>query len=753
LFLRRLIDRNGFPVSDSGFHFILFYGESFIVTNAIQMIRINDIIEKIAAYNPEADMDIIERAYVYSARVHEGQVRLSGEPYLSHPLEVAGILSDMGLDVVSIAAGLLHDVIEDTHATSQEINDMFGQEICHIVSGVTKLSKLPFPTSQARQAESIRKMILAMADDIRVILIKLADRLHNMRTLQYHKSEEKRRKISQETLDIYSPIAARLGIYWIKKELQDASFMHLQPEEFKKIKDLVSKDQEDRENYIESVKSYIKKKMDENNMKCEVLGRYKNFYSIFQKMVAQNLAFEDVYDIIAFRIILDTIPQCYEALGLIHSLWKPVAKKFKDYIGMPKPNMYQSLHTTVIGPVGERIEIQIRTWEMDKVAKSGIAAHWSYKEGKSADDNINKKFAWIQNLVENQENFRDPDEFLENVRIDLYPDEVYIFTPQGEIKSLPKGATPVDFAYSIHSEVGHQCTGAKVNGHMVQLQYELKTGNIVEIVTTKGHTPSKDWLKFVKTVKARSKIRQWIKTQEKDRSIQLGREICEKAFRKYRLNFNVLSKSEKMAEVVAELGFKTTEDLIASIGYGKITPLQIVRKFVPQSESEEAVGSILNKIIERVRKKKPKTGVIVKGIDDILIRFGKCCQPVPGDSITGYITRGHGVTIHRTTCINALKMNPERQIDVEWSREVKETYPVKICVRSYDRVGLLADVATEISKTGANILNAKSETRPNEIVDEFFTIAVENTEHLNRVMSAVKKVRHVQKVHRVDTSP
>ena len=541
------------------------------------MIRINDIIDKITDYYPDADLDIIERAYIYSARVHDGQVRLSGEPYLSHPLEVAGILADMKLDVVSVAAGLLHDVVEDTHATIEEINEMFGKDVSHIVSGVTKLSVLPFSSGdQARQAESIRKMILAMADDIRVILIKLADRLHNMRTLNFH-SPKKKAKIARETLDIYAPIAGRLGIYWIKKELEDASFMYIQPDEYSKIEQLVNKDKEEGEKYIETVKDLIKKKMDEHKLECEILGRYKYFYSIYKKMMSQNLEFEDVYDIIAFRIILDTVTHCYEALGVIHSLWKPVAKKFKDYIGVPKPNMYQSLHTTVIGPFGERIEIQIRTWEMDKVAKSGIAAHWSYKEGLHLDEKTTKTFSWIQNLVENQENFENPDEFLENVRIDLFPDEVYVFTPRGEIKTVPSGATPVDFAYLIHTEVGNQCIGAKVNGRIVPLQYELKTGDTVEISTSKKSHPSKDWLNFVKTVKARSRIRQWIKTQEKERSITLGREMCEKAFRKYRLNFNTLLKSEEMEKVVEHFGFKHVDDLIASVGYGKITPLQIIR--------------------------------------------------------------------------------------------------------------------------------------------------------------------------------
>jgi GTP pyrophosphokinase len=713
------------------------------------MIRINDILDKVAEYNPGADLEIIERAYVYSARVHEGQVRLSGEPYLSHPLEVAGILADLNLDPVSIAAGILHDVVEDTRATPEEINETFGPEVMHIVNGVTKLSKLPFRSSKARQAESLRKMLLAMADDIRVILIKLADRLHNMRTLQFHKKAHKRFRIAQETLDIYAPIAARLGIYWIKKELEESSFKYLLPEEYEKIESMVHQDQAEREKYIKTVKNYIEEKMDAANLKCEVLGRNKAYYSIYQKMITQNLEFREIYDISAFRITLETIPQCYEALGIIHALWKPIDRKFKDYIARPKSNMYQSLHTTVIGPFGERLEVQIRTWEMDKVAKSGIAAHWSYKEGRRSDEDITKKFAWIQNLIENQENFSNPGEFLENVRIDLFPDEVYVFTPRGEVKSLPKGATPVDFAYLIHTEVGNQCIGAKVNSRMVPLQYELKTGDVAEIITSKNAHPSKDWLTFVKSVKARSKIRQWIKTQEKDRSLTLGREMCEKAFRKYRLNFNSLLKSEEMQKVVDDFGFKTADDLIANVGYGKITPLQLVRKFEAKPEPEEAEKSIFDKLIGRVRKRKPKGGVIVKGADDILIRFGKCCQPVPGDPILGYITRGYGVTVHRTSCVNALKLNPERQIDVEWNQEIAETYPVKIRIRSYDRVGLLADVVGNISKNNANIISAKTEIRDNKMVESFFTIDVEDTQHLNRILTSIKKVKHVLAAQRI----
>ena len=716
------------------------------------MIRINDILDKVAETNPEADLDIIDRAYIFSARVHDGQTRLSGEPYLLHPLEVAGLLADMNLDPVSIAAGLLHDVVEDTHASPEEIETIFGHEVQHIVSGVTKISKLPFSSSQARQAESLRKMLLAMADDIRVVLIKLADRLHNMRTLQFHK-ESKQKLIAQETLDIYAPIAARLGIYWMKNELENSSFKYLMPDEYDRIKERVIADIKEREAYIEEVKGIIHEKMDAHQMKSEVLGRYKNYYSIYQKMVSQNLAFEDVYDIIAFRIILDTIPQCYEALGIVHSLWKPIDIKFKDYIARPKPNMYQSLHTTVIGPRGERVEIQIRTHDMDQVAQSGIAAHWHYKEGGKIDENVSKRFAWIQNLVDNQENIGNPEEFLENVRIDLYPDEVYVFTPHGEVKTLPKGATPVDFAFMIHTEVGNQCTGAKVNGRMVPLSHELVTGDTVDIITSKNHYPSKDWLNFVKTVKARSRIRQWIKTQEKNRSLTLGREMCEKAFRKHRLNFHTLLKSPEMPAVVEHFGFKSTDDLIASVGYGKTTPLQVVRRFLPKmDDAEEDIprDSILNRLMGKVKKKPVKTEILVKGLDDILIRFGKCCQPVPGDPIIGYITRGYGVTVHRANCVNALKMSPERQIEVAWTEENKETYPVKILLISYDRVGLLADIATIISKSDANIVSVNTSTKENQMVESYLTLAVSSTAHLNRVLSSLRKIHMVQDVRRLN---
>ncbi len=713
------------------------------------MIRITDILDKIYDYYPDADVGIVDRAYIYSAKVHDGQRRLSGEPYLSHPLEVASILSDMRLDAISIACGLLHDVVEDTHATIEEIQRLFGKDAAKIIAGVTKISSLSFNTAKARQAENIRKMVLAMADDIRVILIKLADRLHNIRTLQFHKTEEKKKAIARETLDIYSPIAARLGIYWIKKELEDIAFFYTNPEEYEKIKDLVSKTQTAQEDYVKEVKAAINVIIKDAGIPGTVQGRFKQFYSIHQKMVSQHLEFDQVFDIIAFRIIVDTIPQCYEALGLIHATYKPVPKKFKDYIGFPKPNGYKSLHTTVVGPYGERMEIQIRTREMDDVANSGIAAHWSYKEGKTLDNETKNTFAWLRNLVEHQENYGDPDEFLENVRIDLFPKDVYIFTPTGEVKNLPKGSTPLDFAYLIHTEVGHQCTGAKINGRLVPLQYKLQTGDIVGITTTKGHHPSLDWLNYVKTGKARSRIRQWIKKQETQRSITLGREMCEKAFRKHKLNFNELNNTPEMEKAASDFNFKTVDDLIANIGYGKITPLQIIGKLAPDIKPKKE-DTLFNKLLPRrkERKKKGTDGVIVDGLEDILIRFGQCCQPIPGDSITGYITHGAGITVHRRGCINALKMNPERQVQVQWKTDVAGTFHVKLSLRAYDKVGLLAEISSVLSQMEANIVDVNLESEKNKMVNGFFTISVKDIDHLDDVIAKLKKVDGIQKIKR-----
>lgn len=711
------------------------------------MIRITDILDRISTYHPGADLDLVERAYVYSARIHEGQVRLSGEPYLSHPLEVAGLLTRLRLDTVSVAAGLLHDALEDTNATAEELTEMFGPQVTHIVGGVTKLSRLSFRSSEARQAESVRKMILAMADDIRVILIKLCDRLHNMRTLRFH-TERKQIKIAQETFDIYAPIANRLGIYWMKNELEDISFMYLFPHEYRDIENQVARKKEEQQAYIDNIKEMIHKKMAEAHLDCEVQGRHKHFYGIYQKMMAQEVSFDDVYDILGFRVILDTVQQCYEALGVIHSIWKPIAKRFKDYIGIPKPNMYQALHTTVIGPFGERVEIQIRTKEMDHVARDGIAAHWQYKEGASADRKAGKVFAWLRKLVEEQKHVKDPDEFMETVRIELFPNEVYIFTPRGDVLTLPKAATPVDFAYAIHSEVGNQCMGAKVDGRMVSLKYELKTGQRVEIITSSNHRPSKDWLGFVKTARARSRIRQHIKAEERKQSLALGREMCEKAFRKYHLSFNKCLKSGDIEKAVQELGYKTADDLIAGVGYGKVTPLQVVRYFVPKSELTEPRKTIVGRLKERIHRQKPKSGILVKGVNDVLVRYGKCCNPLPGDPVVGYITRGQGITVHRTTCPHALSMDSARRIELQWAPEVDELYPVKIHVLCHDKMGLLASITGALSEAGANILDAEVKTRADNRAECYFTVAVSGAKHLEEIMKCVNRIRHVIKVTR-----
>ena len=712
------------------------------------MIRITDILDRIGSYHPEADLALVERAYIYSARIHEGQVRLSGEPYLSHPLEVAGLLTELKLGPVSIAAGLLHDTLEDTKATMDDLTGLFDKPVAHIVEGVTKLSGLAFRSSEARQAESVRKMILAMADDIRVILIKLCDRLHNMRTLQFQEGK-KQISIAQETLDIYAPIASRLGIYWMKTELEDIAFKYLFPQPYQEIVNHVAKKKDEQQEYINTIRKSIETKMADANLPCEVQGRHKHLYGIYQKMMNQGVDFEDVYDILAFRIILDTVPQCYQAIGIIHSIWKPIPKRFKDFIGIPKPNMYQSLHTTVIGPLGERVEIQIRTDEMDSIARNGIAAHWRYKEKGGFDQTTGAAFTWLRQLVEEQKNLKDPDEFMESVRIELFPDEVYVFTPRGDVLALPQAATPVDFAYAIHTEVGNQCTGAKVDGRMVPLKYELKTGERVEIITSPRHRPSKDWLSFVTTAKARSRVRQHIKAEERKRSMTLGREMCDKLLRKHNLSLNKCLKSGEIEQAAHELGYKTVDDLIASVGYGKVTPLQVARYLLPRDEIKDEKETIVTRLKQRIRGKKAESGILVKGLDDILVRFAKCCNPLPGDPVVGYITRGQGVTAHRTSCPHALNMDHERRIELEWAPETKELYPVSIHVLCDDKMGLLASITAAISESEANILDASVKTRADKRADCYFTISVSGADQLENVIKSVKKIRHVIKASRL----
>ncbi|PID78066.1 MAG: GTP pyrophosphokinase [Deltaproteobacteria bacterium] len=718
------------------------------------MIRINDILDKIMDYHPDADLDIVEKAYIYSARVHDGQARLSGEPYLSHPLAVAWILANMRLDVVSIAAGLLHDVIEDTHATHEEIEYIFGSEVAHIVSGVTKISKLNVENAEYRQAESLRKMILAMADDLRVILIKLADRLHNMETIQFHKTEDKKRRIAQETWDIYSPLASRLGIYSIKKELDEIAFRVLYPEEYKEIKELTHSNIEQKESYIERVKAIINKLLDKQGIKCSVEGRYKSISSIYVKMIKQNLKFDEVYDLIAFRIIVGSIADCYTVLGQVNTLWRPIAHKIKDYIGMPKANMYQSLHTTVIGEYGERMEIQIRTKEMDRVAKTGVAAHWSYKEGKTADPKLSKTFEWVQNLVENQAEFPDPEEFLENVKIDLFPDEVYVFTPRGDIKNLPKGATPVDFAYTIHTDVGNRCSGAKVNSRMVTLDHILKNGDTVEVITSNKAKPNHRWLSFVKSVRAASRIRHYLKKQDRERSLAMGKEMCEKIFRKHSLNFNKLYSTDEMKKITSKYGYKEPADLVAGIGYGKITPRQVLNRFLENRKDEQKVPSFIDTNDEAVEDLF-ETGsgeIVIDGLDDLLSRLAKCCNPVPGDPIIGYITEGHGITIHVKSCPNVrIQENPERFVDASWGNTKSETYPVKFKVSGIDRVGFAADITSVISNNSANIaaLHLKVQNEAEKIAVFELTINVSNKDMLDRILRKLKTIKGVYEIKRL----
>jgi GTP pyrophosphokinase len=713
------------------------------------MIRLNDIIDKITTYNPDVDMDLIEKAYVFSAKIHQGQVRLSGEPYLIHPLEVAGILADLKLDVATIATGLLHDTVEDTYTTLEEIDRLFGKEITSLVDGLTKISKITFGTHEERQAENFRKMLIAMSKDIRVLLIKLADRLHNMQTLQYH-SKEKQKKIAKETLDIYAPLANRLGIGWIKAELEDLSFRFLEPGIYNGLAKKVAKKNEDRNAYINEVNSIISRRLAEYNLKDRIEGRSKHLYSIYQKMKRQNIDFDQVFDLIAFRIILDNVRECYEVLGIIHSIWKPVSGRFKDYIAMPRANMYQSLHTTVIGPYGERVEIQIRTEEMHRIAENGIASHWKYKEGRSVEEKEDRGFAWLRQLLEWQQEMKDPREFLESVRVDLFPEEVYVFTPRGEVKEFPRDATPLDFAYSIHTDVGNHCTGAKVNGRIVPLRYQLKNGDTVEILTSTNQHPSIDWLKIVKTSRAKARIRQWIKTNERKRSISLGSEICEKDFKKYRLNFSKLVKRGDLQSILEEFNLLTVDDLLAEVGYGKLSARQIINKLIPQEKlGDELTGELILEKASKKAEKKERSGVKVRGVEDILVRFGKCCNPLPGDDIAGYITRGRGISVHTSDCPTIINSIPERMIDVQWDLKDKTTHLVRIRVVCNNKKGLLAAMSSSIASTEANITNAQVYTSKDEKAVSIFEVEVNDLKHLQNIMKSLGRIKGVIQVERL----
>jgi len=716
------------------------------------MIRLNDILEKINRYLPGVDFSLVEKAYVFSAKVHQGQVRLSGEPYLTHPLEVAAILADMKMDVYTVATGLLHDTVEDTYTNLDEIKQTFGPEISALVDGLTKISKITLTSHEEQQAENFRKMLLAMARDIRIVLIKLADRLHNMRTLGFL-SPENQVKIAQETLDIYAPLANRLGIDRIKTELEDLSFRYLHPEEFNRLVREVAWKKEEREKYIKEVSSIISEKLSSYGLVGKVSGRPKHFYSIFKKMKAQNVEFEQVFDVIAFRIILNTVKDCYEALGILHSLWKPVPGRFKDYIAMPKANGYQSLHTTVIGPYGERVEIQIRTEEMNRTAEEGIAAHWQYKEGKVIAPKDSRQFAWVRQLLEWQQDLHDPREFLETVKIDLFPDEVYVFTPKGDVKQLPLGSTAVDFAYSIHTQIGHQCVGAKVNGKIVPLRYQLKNGDIVEIITAPAHQPSKDWLKFVKTSRARTKIRQWIKAEARERSVDLGKEICEREFKKYHLDFGKLIKSEEMSKIISDLSLQSADDLMAEVGYGNVSFKQIISKLVPPEklERERKEESRLKRLAQKIRRE--PSGIQIRGIQDMMVRFGKCCNPLPGDPISGYITRGRGVTVHTADCPNILGGDPERIIQVSWNLQEKAVHAVRVRLICIDKKGLLAEVSSSLASSEVNILRAHVTTTEDKKAICDFELEVNDLKHLQSAFRSLTKLKNVLRVERLRGLP
>jgi guanosine-3',5'-bis(diphosphate) 3'-pyrophosphohydrolase len=710
-------------------------------------VRLEDIVERIQGYNPDADVDLLRRAYIFSAKVHQGQTRLSGESYLNHPIEVASILANLKLDAATVAAGLLHDTIEDTTTSPEEIKTLFGDEIARLVDGMTKLSRMELQSREQREAENFRKMIVAMAKDIRVILIKLADRLHNMRTLK-SLPPEKQRRIAQETLDIYAPLANRLGISRIKTELEDLSFMYLNPEAYRDLASKVSQRRIERESYINELIEIMKRQLAEHGYKGEVKGRPKHFYSIYQKMLKQGISFEDVYDLIAIRIITDTKVNCYAILGLIHSLWTPVPGRFKDFIGVPKSNLYQSLHTTVIGPKGERVEFQIRTEEMHRIAEEGIAAHWRYKEKSHVSQREEQQFAWLRQLLEWQRDLPDAKEFMETVKGDLFPDVVYVFTPRGDVKELPQGSTPVDFAYSVHTDIGHQCVGAKVNGKIVPLKHQLHNGDKVEIVTQTGHMPSRDWLKFVKTSKARTRIKAWLKAEERRRSILLGRELLEKDLRKHDLSPSKIFKSDDLLNVANDMSHNTLDDLLAAIGYGKVSAHMVANKIAPDRPHIEPIPKK-----PPHKQAKPAGGMKISGMDNMLIHLSKCCNPVPGDNVVGFITRGRGVSIHTADCPNVgeLTFDKERLVEVSWGDFQPGAHAVKISVQTEDKPGLLANVSSSISAAEANITHAEVTTGEDKQATLNFTIDIKDVDHLNRIIKNIEAINGVLDVKRVKT--
>jgi GTP pyrophosphokinase len=718
------------------------------------MIRFETLLEKVRAYSPDADLELLRRAYVFSALEHKGQVRHSGEPYLVHPLEVADLLADMKLDVVAVSAGLLHDVVEDTLTTPERITELFGPEVSHVVEGVTKIGAIPFSSSEERQAENFRKMLLAMVDDIRVILVKLADRLHNMRTL-HHLPEDRRIKIAQETLDIYAPIASRLGMSKVKNELEELSFRFLEPKAYEGLRAKVEAKRKSAEGVAEELRRTLAAKLEEAQVPVtSISGRLKRLYSIHLKLKKQKIDLERVYDFVALRVITHSVKDCYAALGIIHQTWSPVPGRIKDFIAMPRPNGYQSLHTSVISEHGFPFEVQIRTEEMHARAEDGIAAHWKYKEGRVGDHGDERYFAWMRQLLEVQQEVRDPQEFLQNLKVDLYPEEVYIFTPKGEVRSLPRGATAVDFAYSIHTDVGHQCVGARINGKMVPLRTRLKNGDIVEIITQTGHKPSRDWLSFVATSRARGKIKHVLQSEERARSIELGRRLFDKEARRFDLNPKTVLESDELLKFANDYGAKNGEELLAHIGYGKLSPRTVLQKAIPPAQlKEKAPESAVVSAVKRVlRTGSAGDKIKVRGTDDVLVFRAKCCNPIRGEKIVGYITRGKGVSVHSAVCPNVLNLmfDPERRIDVEWESEVSDQapYTVRLTMQVEDRKGMLAEISAKVSDINTNITNMEARTGEDQHARIDMTVEIKDVKHLEKVIRSIKGVQGVIGVER-----
>jgi len=717
------------------------------------MIRFEDLIEKVRSTNPDADIELLRRAYVFSAYEHKGQVRHSGEPYLVHPLEVADMLAEMKLDVVAVAAGLLHDIVEDTQTSIERIKELFGPDIAHVVEGVTKLGAIPFSSSEERQAENFRKMLLAMVDDIRVILVKLADRLHNMRTL-HHLPEERRIKIAQETRDIYAPIANRLGMSKVKNELEELAFKYLEPKPYEALRQEVEARRRATEGLIEElVKTVSAKLADAQVPIIRIDGRIKRLFSIHQKLRRQKIDLDQVYDFMALRIITNSIKDCYAALGIIHQTWSPVPGRIKDFIAMPRPNGYQSLHTSVVSERGFPFEVQIRTAEMHRVAEEGIAAHWKYKEGRHGADRDEQYFLWLRQLLEFQQEVRDPQEFLQNLKIELYPEEVYIFTPAGEVKALPRDATPVDFAYAIHTDVGHQCVGARVNGKMVPLRTRLRNGDIVQVMTTPGHHPSRDWLNFVVTSRARNKIKHYIHAEEKARSLDLGKKVFEKEARRYGLNIKSLTDGPTFTAALSDYGYTKAEELFVALGYGKLAVKSVLAKLVPQEQLKEAdagpmaqVASVVRRVLGPAEDK-----IKVRGFDDLMVFRARCCNPIRGEKIVGYITRGKGVSVHSASCTNVVNLlyDPERKIDVEWDKGTEEShYTVRLSLQVEDRKGILADVTSKIAGINTNIRNVEATSDADQRGRIDMTVEISDVKHLQKVVKALRGVEGVVDVER-----